>query len=363
MKRSRIGDSQISEDVFYWTGGKRYSQLRQSEKEIYAKIDLYQEYAGISDDPQTVDYYYTEMDKLFVILCLISEFGSDQTQLEKSGIAFSQIDLNQQFQSHYSSLDERNRAVNNIVSKCIELTFNIELSESIQLDFMIWFRDVVLNQNYYLIEGSGKCVPVAPPADSSIGDITTGNYSAQLKEGGAYYMYVVADSRLVDTPESLHKKQMQFNQLIALKNADVGLSEYVMIDNITAGIINKTGKTPDIALQEFKSGRDPGIGAVLTIIVTAIIAIITLATAIVKVIQTNRDIKAAEKAAEIQRLLNESATNGQAPIYADFSGDGTPDHVWNPTTKQWEPINKTGEAMPYIVAGGAALLLLFALMN
>jgi hypothetical protein len=351
MKRIQIGDTSIPDSIPYWSGGKNSDALRMSEKELYAKIDFYQELSNITLDMNERDQYYTEMDKLYVILCLIDEFGDDIKQLERAGIAMNQMLIDNRFKTSYSSLDWRNEAVNNIVRDAVRLTSDIWLDESMSSDFIKWWHSTILDQNYYLnIDGE---VSYIRPETASIGASEYDEYSAKFKDGGAFYMYVVCDSRLLDTATSMYKKQQQNETLAALQTAGMPLKRAAMLDLSKSSIINKTGKTPDSAIQEFKQGIDPfqknSIGEL-------ILAIIGLVTAIVSLVSYIIDNKRAKTDKETAEILSKSNLNNIAPDTYDFDGDGVADVVFNPETGKYESVKKTSfPTWALVVAGLAAL--------
>jgi len=353
MKRAKIGNTEVSLSAPYWTGGKRSARLRQSEKELYAKINLYQEICDFSENENEIQSLYTEMDKLFVAIQLIMNFGEDQDELLRAGVAYSDAIYNGLFHSDYDSLESRNIAVNEIATGCIARVPDIYLSEDLITNVILWWRETVLMQNFFWDETTGEQVQV--PADSIEAGISGASdydqFSAKMVEGGLFYVYIIADNRLIDSPQSMFKRSQQNITLDRLEIAGVGLSRNVMMDNIRTGILRQTnGKTASQTVQALQRG-DAKIGEPVTIIVAIVAAIV----AIIKLIS---DIQAAKKAKldnETAKILSENNLNSIRPDSKDFPG-GPTGNVLNDVMNS---LGKVGgiPVLPVALVGGTILYL------
>ncbi len=328
MKRAKIGNTNVPVDAPYWTGGKRSSRLRQSEKELYAKINLLQEQANFSESEDEIQSLYTEMDKLYVAIQLIMNFGDDEDLLLKAGVSYSDALYDGLFQEYYDTLEERNISVNRVATDCIAHVPDIHLSEDVVTSVILWWKDTVMLQNFYWNENTGeKSVLPADSIEAGIG--ATDDYdslSARMVEGGMFYVYMIADRRLINTPNSMYKNAQQNITLDRLENIGVGLSRNVMLDNIKTGILRETnGKSASQVVQALQRG-DAKIGEPITLIVAIIGAIVAIAGMVAKIVEARKTRIENETA----KILSENNLNSIRPDHSDFpfgdsDGDGKAD--------------------------------------
>ena len=58
MKRTAIGSTVIPIEESYWSGGRNADRLRQSEREIYSMIDLYQEICAYEENEVVISEHF-----------------------------------------------------------------------------------------------------------------------------------------------------------------------------------------------------------------------------------------------------------------------------------------------------------------
>lgn len=346
MKRAKIGTTDIPVEASYWTGGKRSPQLRQSEKELYSQLNLLQENAGFSGNEDEIDEIYTEMDKLYIAIQLIMNFGDDDDLLLRAGVVYSDLLHSGKLQQPYESLDERNAAVNEIATGAIAQVADVLLSETVETETLLWWRETVLEQNFFWNEATGEKTSIPGDSPGAIGAVGVDEYSKQLVEGGMFYVYMIADSRLIDTADAIYKKSQQNITLDRLEATGVGLSRNVMMNNIKTGILRQSGgKSASEVVQDMRNG-EAKIGELVLAIIGAVVAIVALVTAIVQNSQKAKELRIAE-------IMSTENMNVIAPKSTDFPGGVAPGGI---------SMNSLGNiggipVLPLVLGVGALLLI------
>jgi hypothetical protein len=291
-------------------------------------IDLEQEICNVSENEEEINRRYTEMDKYYTAICLIQEFGNDPAMLEKAGIALAKAIVNGDFKASYPDLNQRNAHINDVITATIANTIDIELTEKYSADIILWWQEMVLEQNFYIDPETGEKSEIVPNT-ANIGATDYDEYCAKMKDTGSFYMYCVADATTINTIAARYKKQQQSITLDRIEATGVGLSKRVMQNNINAGILAKTGKNANQAVESIKKGKDPAIGSLFATIVSAIVAIVGLVKSIF-------DKKKAQIEKETAEIMSQSNLNAIAPntIDWDINGDGIPDAIVDPNTNQ-----------------------------
>ena len=361
MKRTAIGSTEIPIGEPYWSDGRNADRLRQSEREIFSMIDLYQEICTYEENDAIVSEYYGEMDKLYFALKLIEEFGQFPLFLKNSGMVFAELVASGIFSTPYATLTERNISIDEIIQNAIDRLNNHDLPVEYPKEVRDWWDKIVVEQNFYINLATGKQIK-QPAIIAGIGNTQYDEFCARMKDGGPFYLYVAAPVSMVDTEQSFYKKQQQNYTIDKMESTGVGLTRNVMMNNINAGIISSTkGKNAQTALGEFKQGKDPGIG-LISIILKAITALFTLITSILAIKQAKIEQRTAE-------ILSKDNINNQAPDFSDWqkykdpvTGDIiTIDPKTGQIVNREKDPNDSNKFLIPALLGGAALLVL--LMN
>lgn len=345
MKRSSIGSAGINVSLPFWSGGKSASALRQNERELYSQIDLLQERADYMDDPNEL---YNQMDLIYSAICLIDKFGYDNTLLFYAGIVMN--NHLSAYNSEYADIESRNQHVNGIITSMITEVNSLTQCEEVTTDFTLWWKNTILDQNYFIDFATGAQTDVSPES-AALGASEYDEYCAKLKEGGGYFCYAVCNSDLLTSKQSFAKSVGQNNVIDALEGANPAFSRNVSINLINSGIVNTTkGGTANTMVESFRNGT-ASVGDPFSIIVGLVIAVISLVTAILAVVQAEKEKKTAQ-------ILSEANIQANAPDtsdwqYADTDGDGKADARYNPTTGELEPLSGLKIPNWLIIAGGA----------
>lgn len=282
MKRNRIGNTEVS-TTNYWSGGKDTHKLRQSEILLYSYIDLLQEEANILEADNEIQAKYNQMDMYFATLKIIEAYGSKKDLLINAGVVLGNMIEAGDFAKTYDSLTARNVAVDALIGDIFDRTTNFTEVET-QAGFDEWFRESVVSKNFYCNPVSGEQSEIEPFRSAEIGvTYDYSYYSSQAKESGAYWLYAVVD-RDDYTDEAYVKRLRHIEYLNWFESCNTGLTRESIKANAKAGIIAKTGKTPETNLNEFISQSKPSVGFPFALIVAAIAALATLVTAVVAVV-------------------------------------------------------------------------------
>lgn len=319
MKRNRIGKTEVDTSLFYWSGGKESHELRKNEITLYALIDLAQEEANIAVDDAEVQKQYNLMDMYYAALQLVEVFGEDTDLLQAGGSVLGNMIANGDFSKTYENLNLRNEAVNDLVNELAERTFSFN-ETTISAEFNAWFAETVLDTNHYCDPITGTTSQKQIPRTAIGTTYGYDYYSAKAKESGHFWLYSVAD-RMENEPDKVIQKRLQHLKYINwFEGAQTGLSRASIIANAKAGIIAKSGTTPNENLKAVINGDGtPKVGIidwviVIPLIVKAIVALTGLVVAVAGLV-------AAWKGKDItflQQQPSQSELQGNAPTTDDW---------------------------------------------
>lgn len=249
MKRNRIGSADIDLSAPYWTGGKRSGQLRVSEVLAYAEIDLLQEETNFCYNDDVVEVKYSDMDIIFLKLQAIALFGNDDDLLWRAGNIIGLMIDDGLFNRQFSSLEERNTAVNELVLELQESVSSYNETRKASGDWLDDWQLDVMDLNYYPTGSEYKATTADENAFAAIGATYDYDYySAKMKEFGPYWLYCVADniSSEDSTPIVLKKRYSSMKHINWFSGANLGMSDRSILLNARAGIIaTAEGGTPE----------------------------------------------------------------------------------------------------------------------
>jgi hypothetical protein len=373
MKRNRIGNADIDLSAPYWTGGKRSGQLRVSEVLAYAEIDLLQEEVNFCYNDDIVEVKYSDMDIVFLKLQAIALFGNDEEQLWRAGNIIGLMIDDGLFNRQYSSLDERNTAVNELVLELQESVASYNETRTASGDWLDDWQLDVMDLNYYPTGSDLKATTADENAFASIGATYDYDYySAKMKEFGPYWIYCVAEniSSEDSTPIVLKKRYNSMKHINWFSGANLGMSDRSILLNARAGIIaNAEGGTPEDVIdglryyagdeEKIKADKEKlGIGMtpiewvmLFTAIVGLISAITTYVCDLIVRIKEINALSAPNAPTEAEMKANEATVQD----WANYS-----EQLDNPIENLIDNI-KDSFSSPILWAGAAALLI-YAIM-
>ena len=336
MKRCKIGSSEINIELKYWTDGRPEWDLRASQLELYSNINLLQTVADFCKNDQQIDDYYTEMDKNWAVIALIDRFGGNEDLLLKAGLLYER--MQSRFQSFYSSLDDRNAAVTELVQEMISRTEDESFAGGFESEeFAAWWMHKVMEQDYYFdaANGTESAVPVHVPG---VGAADDQGISSQLQDSASYFIYYMCSPKKLKNSNTARAKSIRQTETLAEMG---GCGLYLtppIIDNIlTAGIMQQTeGGTADDAVQSMIDGakqpKEAKVGGIGLLLLLAILAL--CAALIVKLGSSIVDSCLAFKNQKLAAYLAEEQLKQAEPKLLDFDGDGITDAVYDPQTGQ-----------------------------
>lgn len=320
MKRGFLGSVDIRQD--YWTNGKNSGELKQNETYLYAEIDCCQEYIGIAKNQTEAQTQYNKQDLFYLCLVAISMAEGDKTKLYQYGVVIGNMVSEGRIYRSYFSLEEENAALDKMVDELVVRGYNFK--ETVQNnDFIDWYNDnVIAMDNEPKMNGIG--------ATSGSDDL-----SIQAKEGGLYFVYLLNKNEDVfeggDVQTLREKVLAHENYLDWINSCDVNVTSNSILANARAGIIAKTGMTPEEALSSLKNMKGTnGVGAVIEagifagmtvaqVIVLFSMAASVLAGIVISIIEAVGRVKNERLAIEASRTAqSDDDLNRNAPSPGDY---------------------------------------------
>lgn len=293
-KRGFLGSIDVASQS-YWTAGKNSENLRCNETILYAEIDCCQSFAMIAKTQEKIQDQYNKMDMFFLCLKAVEKYSLDQDKLRRAGVVIGNMVKDGEFSKSWATITAENAHVDSLVEEMYKRTeMNAETQEN--SNFMTWYVDNVIDQNYYNNVDGSKTVDA--PRLSGLSAGSNDEWSTKMKESGPYLLYMVTDtSKGLDQKAISRKKQAQTKLLNYLHSSNNNLTKASVLANAKSGIALKTGYEPQEALEEFKreakEGATNGVGFVITAtvvaaIITAVVTILSTIAAIYMQYQTNK---------------------------------------------------------------------------
>lgn len=343
MKRTRIGNIDVDTNKYYFVLNTPLWQMKQSEVRIMSYLDVLQEQANVATIESEINRIYNEMDKYFCLAQIVENINDNPT-LINAFYVFNEAVKKGTFNRTYADITERNDQVNeavvNIVNDCINYT--IKDTSVIDVDMWIWWKENILNCNYYTnpVDGAAqKEKPLSVPTAISGGY----DYVETFKKSAISFCYSAVSPEVVKKSKVATLKRKKQNEVRNTLNVcDVQLDSVVQRNYINSGVAAATnGGTPLQFVNSLKAVKQVGISE--TVIVAIISAAVTFLTALTKMIVDTRRDRLNDEA-----KLSLNTANQYVPAESDFlnidlDGDGRSD------------------AKKILLAGGALLLLYYYL--
>lgn len=316
MKRGFLGSVDIRQD--YWTNGKNSGELKQNETYLYAEIDCCQEYIGIAKNQTEAQTQYNKQDLFYLCLVAISMAEGDKTKLYQYGVVIGNMISEGRIYRSYFSLEEENAALDKMVDELAVRGYNFK--ETVQNnDFIDWYND-----NVIAMDNEPKMTQIGATSGSD-------DLSIQAKEGGLYFVYLLNKNEDVFEGGDIQilREKVRFHEdyLKWVNSCDVNVTSNSILANARAGIIAKTGMTPEQALSSMKIGNVNGLGDPVTIAGMTVGAFITvvsicasaLAGIVVAIIEAVGRVKNERLAIEASKNSpSEPDLNREAPSPGDY---------------------------------------------
>lgn len=240
MRRKYIGSSTVTDTRKVWFDGIDYDQLRQSQKNIFAKIDLLQSQASVTTDKESD--YYNSMDKLYTCYKAVENFGDDTEMLKKAGAVINDKYCRGLLNKDFGDLSQRNEYINSLIKDVIEQTVNYSAADKKESkDITTWWQTNVLDKNYYK-DITGETRTTKPVNPVTIG-AASNDLVNKFKDGALSFAYAKTDWYKMTTPSDtiIYKTNLQTNSLNTLANIRAGISSQEQNAYISSKIINRFG--------------------------------------------------------------------------------------------------------------------------
>ena len=317
MKRGFLGSIDITRQD-YWTNGKNSGELKQNETYLYAEIDCCQEYIGIAKNQTEAQTQYNKQDLFYLCLVAISMAEGDKTKLYQYGVVIGNMISEGRIYRSYFSLEEENAALDKMVDELV--VRGSSFKETVQNnDFIDWYND-----NVIAMDNEPKMTGIGATSGSD-------DLSIQAKEGGLYFVYLLNKNEDVfedgDVQTLREKVRSHEDYLNWVNSCDVNVTSNSILANARAGIIAKTGMTPEQTLSSMKIGKTNGLGdavmvggmtlgAFIALMVTAVTA---LGKVIIGIIEAVGKVKNERLAIEASKTApSDSDLNEKAPSPGDY---------------------------------------------
>lgn len=314
MKRGFLGSVEIRQD--YWTNSKGSNELRQNETYLYAEIDCCQEYIGIAKTKSEAQIQYNKQDLFFLCLVAIGMSNDDDEKLYKYGVVIGNMISEGKIYRSYASIEEENNTLSSMVD---DMAVRVAQYNEIETnnDFLNWYTEKVISLNN-------------KPLMNGVGDANGyDSLSAQAKEGGLYWIYLLNSAEDVyesgDIQTLREKVRYHEDYLNWVNSCGANVSADSILANARAGIIAKTGKTPEEVLKGMKQNKE-GLGdatilgmSVATFVIVMSAAVSALAGLVVAIIEAVGKVKNERAAIEAQKYApGNDETNANAPSPGDY---------------------------------------------
>lgn len=324
MKRNKIGSVDIQTERLVFVCDKPFSEMRQNEVRIFSHLDLLQEKAVYTTEEEQ-NAIYTEMDKYYTIACICDQFGNNDEYLLNACAYFNDKVSNGAFEKDFASLEERNENINNIVSEIVNNTINnYKYSSTLTYDKLEWWKDNVINLNYYtLADGTKSKVLIKDVAING----TSTNYIEEFKKTACGWAYLHCDKSLLkDSKIAVSKYARQKTMQSAINDSNIQLDTTTQNNLIKSGIIKETqgGDANDFvkSLKAVGQTQTAKVGVLTPALITAIITLVCTALSVIGgIVQQRIAAKSLKYSSDVVNPRNASDPSDFSGIFDD-DGDG-----------------------------------------
>lgn len=262
IKQSYIGevieDKRDRYDV--WLGDR--DNLSPGKISLYARLDYLIELAGITSDNTERAGILNELDLITLAIRAYDFADGDYSRLERMYFALSALVREGMFTYAETDLNWRKNNHDTLFSLLLARAKDEFIADLFDIDTLNYLtNEVLLQMNLpYAISGMWDWLP-------------WNKAEAKLKENALYYIYIfMSDAEAQkETPALQKKRQTQLKTLKWQSLINIWHSYNTHVNFIRAGIIAKTGKTPEQVIKDMRSGKDR-IGFIAT--VAAVISIV-----------------------------------------------------------------------------------------
>lgn len=327
MKRCRIGNIEIDTQSKILRLDTPVSQMRQSEVRLLSLLDLLQEKANFAVNEYEENKIYNEQDKIFCLCQVVENLGGTVQYLKNALFVYNEAVESGVFDKKYNNLAQRNENVNTITLNIINdsINYNVSLNFAVSPDRSKWWKENIIDLNYYTDINTGEKLEYMPENAASIG-ASEYDFLGQFKESASAWCYTVVDrSFLAGSNKAILKREKQIESRNTLAGAGIQLDKQTQNNLIAAGILAQTngGNEKDLinGLKAAGKQKTPFVGLTPELIGTIITAAVSILTAIIGVVLNKRKNELKQNAETTLKNTPTPSVND----WLDFDGDGTND--------------------------------------
>lgn len=280
QRNQEFAQQNVNADERYavWIGDENQMNITPGKAWLYGRYDLLNELINISTSDKNTAALYDELSVIAALLWSYDYVSGNTAEFDKMALIVSGMAANGRFTSTSVNADERDNWFAIILDMVKNQYETDNIPEFVNLTI---YNDVVrevLNNNEL-------------PDTVTIGSI--GAYTPianALKKAGIYFIYLfIPESELKNYPASVKKKRFTQNVYFNLiHKVDIFHNSSTVLGFFRAGIIARTGKTPEDYIKAVKTQNVKHIGEPVTLAtISAIIGIILGLLAIIKAIWPN----------------------------------------------------------------------------
>lgn len=279
LSSKSIGDvsvpSQGKERYKVWIGEETESAVTPGKHYLYARFDLALEMVNISKTDKECAYHFDELDIISSLIHSYNHVDGNCKEFRKMAFIICGMIADGDFYSPVVDENERADRLDDLFLIIDERYHNGYYPE--RYDRATW--DVITHQIYAqnIIEGNSI---------SGIG-ATESELISKIKESGIYYIYMfIKPGELASFPTVVREKLIRQQKTFAwMEDVNTFQNSATMQLSIRAGIVARTGKTPEQYIADLKSGKatQVAIGEPLSITL-AVIGIITGLVSLFKIL-------------------------------------------------------------------------------
>lgn len=332
MKRTKIGDIDINYQGSVFTLGENFNEIRQNQVVILSYMGKYNSRINNTNILDVENKNNDLLDDYYILYNLI-EYCNEKLE----NVMYNYFNYVHTPKQTYFNINERNEilslATNNLIEKCNnDIIENLDISE----DDYLWFKENILNLNYYLVDGEKYNEKQNIP--NYIGGSSDTDILNNFLKCGYGYLYGCVDKQNIDNSTKTIKVKylQQKNFYTSLTNLTINpFPNETSIKNYVKTSCQNTFHTSESSNEIFlgisSSQNNSKIGFVMTAELFGIL-VITLAGLISKLIECLVTKSISEKKIEWEKEkyyderelateLAESSAMGQEDFLYDKEGN------------------------------------------
>ncbi len=226
MKRSKIGDIEIAYEDKVFTLGENLNQIRQNQIVILSYLGKYDSRVDFSKDVDVENKNLDLMDDYYILYNLIENCND---KLEN--VMYNYFNYVYSPKQTYDDINERNELLS-IITKDLTEKCNNDIVENYNIsdDDYLWFKENIIDLNYYFINGKKYAEKQNIP--TSINGVTETEITNKFLNCGYGYLYGCVNKNLInDSTKRIKIKYIRHTSLYK-QLANVSISSFANVTTI-----------------------------------------------------------------------------------------------------------------------------------